>query len=74
MKTFLRDYSGLDLEKHVIVDIRSYQYRLFNNYAAASHEESLYKNIQSFPANDQIKIFGLGLNDELIVQYNRSNR
>lgn len=74
LKTFLMDYSSLDLEKQIIVDIKSYKYRLFNNYAAVSPEENLYKNIQSFPDEDPIEIFGLGLNDELLSQYEKSVR
>lgn len=74
LKTFLMDYSSLDLEKQISVDIKSYKYRLFNNYAAVSPEENLYKNIQSFPDEDPIEILGLGLNDELLSQYEKSVR
>jgi len=71
-KAFLAEYSCLEVQKQVVIDVKSFKYRLFNNYAASSQEENLYRNIQSFPDKDPIELLGLTLNEEIEMNYQKS--
>lgn len=74
IKKFLSDYFTPNLEKDVVIDVKDFKYKIFNNFQTTTVEENIYKNISTFPPLDPIEIFGFDQNKEIILNYRKSEK
>lgn len=74
IKKFLSDYFTPNLEKDVIIDVKDFKYKMFNNFQTTTIEENIYKNISTFPSLDPVEILGFDSNKEIVLNYRKSEK